>query len=432
MPSTRFDDKITNSLGTIPPGKIAIAVSGGSDSVALMHLASIWARGAGVQLVILSVDHNLRAGSKDEIRYIAKLARDLGHEFYPLSWDCGGSKVALQERARQGRYDLMTSKCHDLGIDILLTAHHMDDMFETYLMRKSKKSSILGLSSTDEFFHNNIRILRPLSGCSKAELVHYLEQNNIGWLEDESNRSDAYERNRIRKQLALYTRPEKLELAQEIAGVNNQASVLNERLIIAMAELLSINEYGFAMIDLAGLKKERCDIQIPILNYILTVISGKTATPRFRSIRKLLAKLAHNEKIDSSLHGCILKETSKGLLIYREYSAIDKIKMPVDFAKNNYWDGRFEIISPQSCDGYYIDCLKFSDYIELKDKINLRNLAKISDNNHKSILFTLSAIRRLEKIVAIPNISYYDSSGLEISFEVIFRPSFISRFTHFL
>mgnify|MGYP001066307028 CR=1 FL=1 len=72
------------------------------------------------------------------------------------------------------------------------------------------------------------------------------------------------------------------------------------------------------------------------------------------------------------------------------------------------------------------------EYVKVKDKIDLKNLAKISDNNHKLILFTLPVIKNLEKIVAIPHISYYDEFGLEEDLEVTFRSKFISRFTHFL
>jgi hypothetical protein len=74
---------------------------------------------------------------------------------------------------------MMSKKCHEFDINTLLTAHHLDDMLETYLMRKSKKSSILGLSYSNSFFYNNIQVIRPLSSFLKSELIDYLNITSL-------------------------------------------------------------------------------------------------------------------------------------------------------------------------------------------------------------------------------------------------------------
>ena len=80
---------------------------------------------------------------------------------------------------------------------------------------------------------------------------------------------------------------------------------------------------------------------------------------------------------------------------------------------------------------YNISSLSLNEYIGLKKYLNLEKLAKDSNNNHKSILFTLPVIKNLEKVVAIPHISYYDNEILSGVIKIIFKPNFISRFTHF-
>ena len=76
--------------------------------------------------------------------------------------------------------------------------------------------------------------------------------------------------------------------------------------------------------------------------------------------------------------------------------------------------------------------MQLEDYIKIKDKLDFENLRKLSNNNHKDILFTLPVIKNLEKVVAIPHISYYDDFKSNSRIDIVFNPGFVSRFTHFL
>jgi tRNA(Ile)-lysidine synthase len=476
MMQRRFDDSIKplflSEIGEATLHGVALAVSGGSDSIALLHLTSNWAKISGIPLVVLSVNHNLRPEAVEEIDFVRKITSKLGHEFYELSWDHGGDYGAIQERARAARYDMMSQKCHELGINILLTAHHLDDMLETYLMRKNKKSGILGLSYSNSFFYNNIWVFRPLASFLKSELIDYLRailchpersegsrevrhperkrrisgdttdfllppeilhcvQDDVMWMEDKSNALDLYERNRVRMEIARLSQEKKADLITQMQAVNEEAFALNARLIATIAEAVKINNFGFAVVDLEKIIGEAQDIKIHIINYLLTIISGKQHLPRFRSTGQIISKLENNQKIDLSLHGCLLKRTKNKLLILREASQIKKAK--IKLAERVYWDERFIIEYNASLkSGCYIDTLKLSEYIKTRDKFDLKNLSSIVENSHRLILFTLPVIKNLEKIVAIPHISYYDETEFEGTFKITFRPNFISRFTHFL
>lgn len=427
----RFDDSINLLLAEISEATsngVALAISGGSDSIALLHLASDWAKSQKIRLVVFSVNHNLRPESSEEIEFISRAASGFSHEFYELSWDNGGIKVAIQERARDARYNMMSEKCKELGINTLLTAHHLDDMLETYLMRKNKKSSILGLSYSNSFFYNNIQVIRPLSSFLKSELIDYLNSLNIKWLEDSSNLLDIYERNRIRREISSLPLGKKSELIIEMRAINEKAHELNNSLISVIAESVSINNFGFAIIDLAKIRAECLNIQIHVLNYVLTIISGNNHLPRFRSLEQIINKLKTMQKIDSSLHGCLLKQTKDKLLVLRESSEINS--NPIKLNDRTSWDDRFVIECTKS--GYSIGKLTLLEYVQKRDQFDLRELSLTVDNSHKLILFTLPIIKHLEKIVAIPHISYYDDIELEGALKVTFRPNFISRFTHFV
>ncbi len=425
---------------------VALAISGGSDSIALLYLMSDWIKSTKVKLVIFSVDHDLRANSVNDVEFVRSEAHKLGLEFYDLKWEHQEIKTGVQEKAREARYQLMTDKCRQLGITCLMTAHHADDLLENYLMRKKKKASLLGLSFSDNYFVNDVEIIRPLLKYHKADLLNYLKVNNIKWIEDESNKNDYYERNRVRKEIEAGGTKKKHDLYIEMLQVNEQAKKVNNELVKSIAEVVEIYQQGFAIINLNKFAQLIPDVQIYIINYITTIIGGNTEMPRYRSIGKLLDKIRISDKITSSVHGCIIKKVNQNLLIFREVS---DIKMVTTLSESRVlWDNRFQIQFESNVDlkQYSIEKLKLEDYVlirkdlEYQEKVitnntqdkSLHYLKTVVGNCHKSILFTLPVIKNLEKIVAIPHISYYDDRQFVGLCKITFRPNFISRFTHFL
>lgn len=432
MLQEQFDDFMNQNFDKAISSEVALAVSGGSDSIALLFLASKWAKKNLIRLVVFSVDHRLRKESSNEIEFVKRSALALDHEFVELTWQHDNSKSALQERARLARYKMMTNKCHELGINSLLTAHHYDDFLENYLMRKSKKSGALGLSNSYSTFYNNIQVLRPLFNIKKNSLVDYLNTSSIKWMEDKSNNLDLYERNRVRQHILSLSEEDKTFLEKEANRADVKAAEFNNKFIKAIAENVEFNKLGFAFVDLDSYRKLDYEIAIYVINFVLTSISGKTDTPRYRSTKKLIDKVRVGDSFDSSLHECILREVDNKILIFKEKNAINPYS--VNLRNEVVWDNRFKF----NIDNEFIDeelkvCqLDMKDYIEIKDKLDFQNLSKSSMNNHKDILFTLPVIKNLEKVVAIPHISYYDGFKSNSGVDVIFTPGFVSRFTHFL
>src|SRR3990170_8867283 len=182
--------------------RLALAVSGGPDSLALMQLVARWrdACGAGPELSVLTVDHGLRPGSREEAELVKRIASERGLRHAILTWVVGENRFAsLQARARTARYDLMAGYCHAHDIPALVTAHHLDDQAETFLMRLKRGSGLDGLAAIPEKgAWAGIAILRPLLDVPKARLVAPLDAAGIAFVFDPSNLDLRFERVRMR------------------------------------------------------------------------------------------------------------------------------------------------------------------------------------------------------------------------------------------
>ena len=185
----------------LPPGRIGLAVSGGSDSVALAFLLTKGGKkkNAAKRFVILHVDHGLRKESKEEYRFVRALAKRLGIPFKGTHAKVVKRKgESLEMAARRVRLAFFSKCMKDLKLDAIATGHHMDDVAETFLM-KLRRASLCGMREKSEV--GAIRFVRPLLGCRDAELKDYLRKYGEEWREDASNDDVSIERNRIRHEV---------------------------------------------------------------------------------------------------------------------------------------------------------------------------------------------------------------------------------------
>lgn len=191
--------KINRSI--LPSGRIGLAVSGGSDSVALAFLLTKGGKkkNASKRFVILHVDHGLRKESKEEYRFVRNLAKRLGIPFKGTHTTVTRRRgESLEMAARRVRLAFFERCMKTLRLDAIATGHHMDDVAETFLM-KLRRASLCGLRETSEV--GAIRFVRPLLGCRDAELKAYLEKYGESWREDISNDDTSIERNRVRHEV---------------------------------------------------------------------------------------------------------------------------------------------------------------------------------------------------------------------------------------
>lgn len=435
-----FVDTLNSVLSPSIPSKIALAVSGGVDSMALFHLVTHWQQSVNVnqkvEIHILHINHGIRQESIKEEEFVENISLSKRYKFFCYHWN--GSKVnsSLQEQARAMRYDQMSEYCLDNNIPVIITAHHKNDLVENYIFRKRRGARELGLSSSFQTYHNDIRVIRPLISFCKDELIKYMQDNNNSWIEDISNTDSKYSRNSIRKELANFDKNIVQEIEQEIKNNDRSCLQIEQDLIAAIAESVEISNHGYAKINLQKYQLFAENIKITLLSHVLTIISGAKQIPRYRNLSKLIALLNSGESVNNTLHSCYAVKYRDTLFVFKEYFKIYADKLPLK--QGVIWDGRFQFLAESHLSdnlndmGYTVSKLHQKDIAYLKNNEDyLQKLGTIDDFEQKILLLTFPVIKKLEKIVALPHIFYYDDDNLKDTLKVIFRPSFVSRFTHF-
>lgn len=186
-----------------PQVPIGIAVSGGPDSLALLALAA----GARPGLIeAATVDHALRQESRAEAELVAKAAKTLGipHRILTVKWD-RKPESAIQERARIERYKLLGAWAQEHGLRALVTAHHLDDQAETFIMRLARGAGVRGLAGMRRLAPvpgSDLALLRPLLGWRRGELEQICTEFGLSPVDDPSNADEQFERVRVRRGLA--------------------------------------------------------------------------------------------------------------------------------------------------------------------------------------------------------------------------------------
>jgi len=185
---------------------LLLAVSGGSDSTALLVLAARWAKRLKrpPKIAVITIDHGLRPESAREAAAVKRLARRLGVPHRTLRWRGDKPKSGLQEAARIARYRLLAEAAARAGCEHVLTAHTLDDQAETVLFRLARGSGLTGLAGMAQASvlpvggETAIFLVRPLLYVSKARLVATLKAAGIDHSEDPTNRDPRFARTRLR------------------------------------------------------------------------------------------------------------------------------------------------------------------------------------------------------------------------------------------
>lgn len=195
-------EKAMKSFGFPNGEKIAVAVSGGADSMALCLLAQEFVRQNGGEILALVVDHGLRSCSEQQARLTADRLEQRGIPSRILTWTGEKPRHGIEQAAREARYRLLSGACRREGCRALLLGHHRQDQAETFLIRQAKNSGPAGLAGMSAVRAADFgRILRPVLGIYPAALREYNRACSINWVEDETNLSDDFDRGRLRRVL---------------------------------------------------------------------------------------------------------------------------------------------------------------------------------------------------------------------------------------
>lgn len=289
-----------------PRPRVAVAVSGGADSLALALLAHEWAGRRGGEAVALTVDHGLRPSSA-------------------------------------ARYRLLGDWCAAAGVLHLLLAHHREDQAETLLLRLGRGSGVDGLAGMAPVAETRqVRLLRPLLGISRERLRAHLRAAGQAWIEDPSNDSAAFARVRLRR-LAPDLAAEGLtpeRLAATAARLGRARAALEAAAAAAAAEDVALHPELWAEVDSRLLRRPE-EIALRVLARLLAVVGGSAYPPRLEGLERLAAAL-RGDGGGRTLAGCRVLPGRGRFRVFREAAAVAP---PVTVAAGDdvLWDGRFRV-----------------------------------------------------------------------------------------
>lgn len=379
-------------LGLSRSEPMAVAVSGGADSMALLWLAKQW---SNAPLTALTVDHGLRPESNFEAAQVKACCAALGVVHHTLNWQHSKPITGIQNKARNARYELMLNFCRAEKIAHLLVAHHLNDQVETMLFRLARASGLEGLRAMKtSSWRSGVWLHRPLLALPKTRLQATVLQANQPWTHDPSNDDEKYTRVHIRKQLAAVEPSIVHGFAHVAEFLKNYFYGVEKALVTTLEQCVTFHKTGHGTLAHAAFLAQPHALQMRALVYICAIISGDVSPMRAAAIERLYRKLLAGKTF--TFHGCVFcyQPKQKNWLIFREYN---DMAAPIRLTeKPQLWDGRF--IASASEAGFVLRALGRNIAEPISEKLSASGLPK-------TLWPTLPAIFHLEECVFLPHIS---------------------------
>lgn len=232
----RYLDFINQHINDIRKKKLLLAVSGGVDSMVMLHL-SIAAKHS---VAVAHINHDMRGIESEKDAQLVKSTCENNQIAYHQYTFTPAQKVKsnFQERARNIRYDWWQSLCKEYGYDYIFTAHHSSDSVETFFINLSRGAGLSGLSSIPI---SNGKIFRPLASFTKNDITHYAEEELVAYREDESNTQKKYLRNSIRNEWIPFLKERDNQIENKI--LKSIENLRREKALLDLLVKQSLNKY---------------------------------------------------------------------------------------------------------------------------------------------------------------------------------------------
>jgi tRNA(Ile)-lysidine synthase len=317
-------DRLTALAGArhqaIWPG--AVAVSGGGDSIALMHLLTDWAKARKLPPpVVLSVDHGLRLGSAKEAKQVARWAKAAGLKSHILTTKGIAPDADIEAQARQQRFSLIGEWLAKNGIATLYVGHTEDDQAETFLLRLARGSGLDGLSAMRPLAaypipgFAGLLVARPMLAMARAPLRDWLQRRGQQWLEDPMNQEARFARTRIRglagALAAAGLTPGRIaDAAGHLARAREALELVTEAVLVRAAKPAE----GKVLIDPLALAAAPREVGLRALAGLLMGLSGQDYRPRFEALERLFERVTQGKLGGgATLGGCALAPAPRRL-----------------------------------------------------------------------------------------------------------------------
>lgn len=318
------------------PKKIAVAVSGGADSLALTLLLQDISLQKKIKLSAVTIDHKIRKSSATEARELGKILakQKISHTILEIDHKKIPQKN-IEAKLREERYELLHSFCVKNKIEFLFLGHHAGDVAENFLIRLFRGSGLDGLSTMKEASdYKKIKLVRPLLDFEKDDLKIFLVSKKIKWFEDETNDDEKFLRNKIRKFFESFEEKNLIQkriknATDEIASMRD---LFDDLMLDKAREVLEFNKLGYFLINHEKLRKTEEKIALKILALVLMEVGGEVYKPRLEKLKNFYEYLVKNSEIKPrNFYGCMAKKfDEKHIVIFREGGSLAK-KNPINF-----------------------------------------------------------------------------------------------------
>lgn len=334
-PAVKIRTALDRLAGDLPA--LGLAVSGGGDSIALMHIAAEWA--SGRRLMVATVDHGLRPESAGEAKQVNAAAKALGLNHVTLLWQRDTQAGNLMANARDARMRLLSGWAQRNNLPVIALGHTTDDQAETLLMRLMRGSGIDGLAGMAE--HRSafgVDWIRPMLEVRRAELRDWLIALDIGWIDDPSNDNDDFDRIRIRKAIAtLEIEPE--ALARSATHIRDARDALSYYAADAARDAIIRN--GSLVLPRLPFRDAPSEICRRLLIAGCRWISGADYPPRRAAVVHAMQAVSIGNRV--TLDGSLIEPSGDRLHFYREPAAA----LRAGPSTESLWDNRWRVTGLQ-------------------------------------------------------------------------------------
>ncbi|WP_235889167.1 tRNA lysidine(34) synthetase TilS [Maritimibacter alexandrii] len=327
---------------------LVVAVSGGGDSMALLHVAQAWGRAQGKAVSALTVDHGLRDEAATEAARVAEICADLGVAHRTLDWPDWDGQGNLQAMARAARYDLIADAA-PAGAAILI-GHTMDDAAETFLMRLARGSGVDGLSRMRSTWTDRGHLwLRPFLTVRRAALRDWLHDREIGWIDDPTNDDTQYDRVRMRQALDLLAPlgidAERLTMTAQAMTEARQAL---EHWAEQAARCTAWTEAGDVLFDRAKVQALPRETHDRLIAHAIGWVASAAYRPRRAALMQAVRDVTETGR--ATLGGCLLTAKGDTLRVGREPKAVADLRA----SPPSIWDNRWRLSGPDAPSGHVL------------------------------------------------------------------------------
>ncbi len=293
--------------------KIAVAVSGGPDSIALVFILKKWIKIKKGKLIALIVDHKIREESHNETLITKKFLKEKNIDSCILKISQNKVLKGQMSVARTNRYEKMLNYCKKNKIFHLFLAHHFDDNIETFLLRKIGGSNFEGLNCMKNISINgNIQVIRPLLSFRKKQILDYNKKNRLFFIEDPSNKNFKYSRSIVRQYIENDLKIKKNVIKDFNMIVDNYENytkmifyIINILIIKISSKNVFINKDIFLNLD--------SELKIKVIDILFKFLKNKNFKIRYKQIENIINILNQSMSKPFISNNVIISKYNKSL-----------------------------------------------------------------------------------------------------------------------